>query len=163
MLFRSKLIPLLLKGTAKGVAAELPTEIGQQMLERWQAGLDITGPDALAEYGNTAYQVGLLGPLGAVGRLSERGAARTELAGRQAADAAIARDQQLQAAQAAQPTPVPVAPQMAPVTPGPTPTTQQNLFPKEVLAPQITPDELTRKAIYEDTTDRKSTRLNSSH
>ena len=117
---QEKLLPLIAKGTIKGAAAEIPTEVFQQVLERAQAGLPLTSPDAIAEYGDTMYNVALLGPLGVAGRLSERGAARTELAGRQAADAAIARDQQLQAAQAAQPTPVPVAPQMAPVTPGPT-------------------------------------------
>jgi hypothetical protein len=33
-LAQEKLLPTLLKGTAKGVAAEIPTEIGQQMIER---------------------------------------------------------------------------------------------------------------------------------
>jgi hypothetical protein len=95
-LAQEKLLPTLLKGTAKGVAAEIPTEIGQQMIERAQAGLSLTSPDALAEYGETAYQVGLLGPLGAVGRISDKGAARAEVAGREAADAAILADQQNQ-------------------------------------------------------------------
>jgi hypothetical protein len=91
-----KLIPTLIKGTGKGVVAEIPTEIGQQMIERAQAGLSITSPEALAEYGDTAYQVGLLGPLGAVGRISEKGQARAEVAGRKAADEAITADQQTQ-------------------------------------------------------------------
>jgi hypothetical protein len=89
------LVPLLLKGTAKGAAAEIPSEIAQQMLERVQAGLPLTTPDAIKEYGDTAYQVGLLGPLGAVGRAGERGAARTELSKREgetAANAAIEED-----------------------------------------------------------------------
>jgi len=100
-----KLLATLAKGTATGVLAEVPTEIAQQMLERAQAGLSLTSPDAMKEYGQTAYQVGLLGPLGAVGRLSERGAARDEVAARKAAE-------QEAAAQAA-PAPVP-APQAAP-------------------------------------------------
>ena len=95
-LAQEKLLPTLLKGTAKGVAAEIPTEIGQQMIERAQAGLALTSPDALAEYGETAYQVGLLGPLGAVGRISDKSAARAQIAGREAADAAILADQQNQ-------------------------------------------------------------------
>jgi hypothetical protein len=83
-LAKEKLLPTLVKGTGKGIVAEIPTEIGQQMIERAQAGLSITSPDALAEYGETAYQVGLLGPLGAVGRISEKGAARQEVARKEA-------------------------------------------------------------------------------
>jgi hypothetical protein len=101
---QEKLIPLLLKGTAKGVATEIPSEIAQQMLERAQAGLPLTTPDAVTEYGNTAYQVSLLGPLGAAGRLSTRGGARDELSKREgvaAAEAAITAEQ----AKGAMPTP----------------------------------------------------------
>jgi len=98
-----KLLATLAKGTGVGVLAEVPTEIAQQMLQRAQAGLSLTSPDAMKEYGETAYQVGLLGPLGAVGRLSAKGAARDEVAARQAAE-------QEAAAQAA---PVP-APQATP-------------------------------------------------
>ena len=100
-----KLLATLAKGTATGVLAEVPTEIAQQMLERAQAGLSLTSPDAMKEYGETAYQAGLLGPLGAVGRFSEKGAARDEVAARQAAE-------QEAAAQAA-PAPAP-APEVAP-------------------------------------------------
>jgi hypothetical protein len=81
-----RLLATLAKGTGVGVLAEVPTEITQQMLERAQAGLSLTSPDALKEYGETAYQAGLLGPLGAVGRLSQKGAARDEVAARQAAE-----------------------------------------------------------------------------
>jgi hypothetical protein len=83
-----KLLATLAKGTGVGVLAEVPTEIAQQMLQRAQAGLSLTSPDAMKEYGETAYQVGLLGPLGAVGRLSQKGAARDEVAARQAAEQA---------------------------------------------------------------------------
>ena len=38
------------KGAKRGAAAEVPTEMYQQMAERWQAGLDLTSPDALMEY-----------------------------------------------------------------------------------------------------------------
>jgi hypothetical protein len=99
-----KLLATLAKGTATGVLAEVPTEIAQQMLERAQAGLSLTSPDAMKEYGQTAYQVGLLGPLGAVGRLSERGAARQDVAAKQAAE-------QEAAAQAAQVPPPPAPPE----------------------------------------------------
>lgn len=68
------------EGTAIGAVAEVPTEITQQMLERWQAGLPLTSDDALAEYGETAYQVGLLAPIGGLGRVAERSAARSQIA-----------------------------------------------------------------------------------
>jgi hypothetical protein len=67
------------KGLAIGAAAEIPTEIAQQMLERAQAGLDLTSPDALKEYGETAYQVGLLAPIGAGGRFIDKSGARTQV------------------------------------------------------------------------------------
>jgi len=75
----------LAKGTAIGLVSEVPTEIGQQMLERWQAGLDLTSEDALKEYAETAYQAGLLAPIGAAGRVVERAGARGELAAREEA------------------------------------------------------------------------------
>lgn len=77
-------ISTLGKGTLRGISAEVPTEIAQQALERWQAGLPLADKDALKEYGETAYGVALLGPLGAVGRFSEKGQAREELARRDA-------------------------------------------------------------------------------
>lgn len=78
-LAEEKLLATLAKGTATGVLAEVPTEVTQQMLERAQAGLSLTDADALKEYGETFYQTSLLGPLGAVGRLSERAGARMEV------------------------------------------------------------------------------------
>jgi len=74
-----RLLATLAKGTATGALAEIPTEITQQMLERAQAGLSLTDASALKEYGETAYQVGLLAPIGAAGRLSERAGARGEV------------------------------------------------------------------------------------
>ena len=81
-LANERLWATLVNGTAKGAAAEIPAEVAQQMLERAQAGLSLTSPDAMQEYGQTAYQVGLLGPLGIMGRIAEKGAARAELANR---------------------------------------------------------------------------------
>ena len=98
-----RLLTVLAKGTGVGALAEIPTEITQLMLERAQAGLSLSSPDALKEYGETAYQVGLLAPLGAVGRLSERGGARMDVAARQQEEATKAAEvQQQQAAVAAQ-------------------------------------------------------------
>jgi hypothetical protein len=89
-LAEERLLATLAKGTAVGAVAEIPTEITQQMLERAQAGLSLTDSDALAEYGKTAYQVGLLAPIGGAGRLSERGAARDTVAKQKADEAAKA-------------------------------------------------------------------------
>ena len=78
-----RLLATLAKGTATGALAEIPTEITQQMLQRAQAGLSLTDSDALKEYGETAYQVGLLAPIGAAGRVGDRAAARGERAQQQ--------------------------------------------------------------------------------
>jgi hypothetical protein len=67
------------KGLAVGAAAEIPTEITQQMLERYQAGLDLTSPDALKEYGEVAYQAGLLSPIGGAGRFVSKSGARDQV------------------------------------------------------------------------------------
>jgi hypothetical protein len=78
-LAEERLLATLAKGTATGAFVEIPTEVTQQMLQRAQAGLPLTSPDALKEYGETAYQAWLLGPLGAVGRMSEVGGARQQV------------------------------------------------------------------------------------
>ena len=83
-LANERLITALGKGTLRFGAVEMPTEIGQTMLERQQAGLSLTSPDAYEEYGQTAYQIGLLGPIGGAGRVMERSGARAEVAQRQA-------------------------------------------------------------------------------
>lgn len=75
-LAKESLKSVLAKGTLVGGSAEIPTEIAQQMLERAQAGLSLTDDDALKEYGETAYSVGLLAPIGGVGRYVDRSAAR---------------------------------------------------------------------------------------
>lgn len=71
------------RGAARG-ATEMPVEVAQQILERAQAGLDLTSPDAIKEYGESAYQAALIGgPLGAAGNVVERGGARAKLAEQQ--------------------------------------------------------------------------------
>ena len=74
------LLATITKGTLKGAAAEIPTEVTQQMLERAQAGLPLTNEDALNEYGATAFAVSLLGPLGIIGRVSDKSQAGKDLA-----------------------------------------------------------------------------------
>ena len=74
------------KGILVGAAAEIPTEITQQMLERAQAGLSLTSADALKEYGEVAYQAGLLSPIGGAGRFIDKSGARGEIAAREKAE-----------------------------------------------------------------------------
>ena len=50
-----------LKGTGAGAATEAPTEMLQQVLERWQAGLDLDSEDAIAEYKEALIAGGALG------------------------------------------------------------------------------------------------------
>jgi len=78
-LAKEGLAKTVVKGAAVGVAAEVPTEVAQQALERAQAGLPLTSDDAMREYGEVAYQTGLMAPLGAVGRLASRSAARDKV------------------------------------------------------------------------------------
>jgi len=49
------------KGVGTGALAEVPTEIGQQLIERAQAGLPIDDEEALAEYREAGIAGGLLG------------------------------------------------------------------------------------------------------
>ena len=77
-------------GIGKTALAEVPTEVVQQMLERSQAGLSLTDPDAVKEYKDTMYQAVLLSPLGGIARMSERGEAQQK----QAALSNLALDQQ---------------------------------------------------------------------
>jgi len=73
----------LAKGTLKTELSELPTEIAQQAIERYYAGLPLTGEDALKEYGDIAYQTSLMGPLGGAGRVYERGEQRDIIKGQE--------------------------------------------------------------------------------
>lgn len=77
------LLSTILKGTATGALAEIPTEVTQQMLERAQAGLALTNDEALKEYGETAFAVSLLGPIGIIGRVSNKAQAGKDLAAAQ--------------------------------------------------------------------------------
>ena len=79
-LAKESLPGVLARGAGVGTVAEGLTEVTQQMLERAQAGLDITSDDALAEYGQAAYGAALVGgPFGAAGRAGQRSVARGEL------------------------------------------------------------------------------------
>ena len=60
------------RGLARG-APEIPIEIGQQILERDFAGLDLLSDEALSEYGEAAYLAGLVGgSFGVTGSFTDR-------------------------------------------------------------------------------------------
>ena len=67
-------IGAILAGGGRGIAAEIPNEVGQQILERAQAGLSLTDADAIKEYKEAAFGATLLGgPFGGVSGASIRG------------------------------------------------------------------------------------------
>jgi len=85
---RRSLTGTVARGAGRGVVGEMPVEIAQQVIERAQAGLDLTSPEALKEYGEAAYQAGLVGgPLGAAGNVVTRGQAQGALEAKAKADA----------------------------------------------------------------------------
>lgn len=69
----------VVKGTGKTALLEMPTEITQQILGRVQSGQDLFSPEAMRSYGETAFDVALLGPLGIYGRSVDKSAARQQI------------------------------------------------------------------------------------
>jgi hypothetical protein len=70
----------VLKGTAEGIAFEVPQEVTQQVLERWQAGLALNpfdDPEAAKEYAEAAGGALLLGgPMGGASKVAQTYQAR---------------------------------------------------------------------------------------
>lgn len=60
-----KVLTRLVKGSVAGTVAEVPTEVGQQVLERYQAGLPLWDENAKEEYRQAAIAAGMVG--GALG------------------------------------------------------------------------------------------------
>ena len=58
---RGNVLTRLVKGSTAGVLAEVPTEIGQQVLERWQAGLSLDSDEAFEEYKQAAIAAAAAG------------------------------------------------------------------------------------------------------
>lgn len=88
-LAEERLATSIAKGTAKGLLAEIPTEVGQQMLERWQANMPLMDDNALKEYSEAAYGASLFGaPFGGVSRRAEVGSAREDVTRADALEAA---------------------------------------------------------------------------
>lgn len=69
---RQSITEAVSKGTGKFLGAEIPTEIGQQLLERYYAGLPLTDESAQKEYVETAFAVTLMGPIGSIGGFKQR-------------------------------------------------------------------------------------------
>ena len=77
------------KDVTKGAAFEVPQELAQTVLERWQAGLSLSDDEAQEEYKQAAIGAAVLGPLmggaaGYAGRAGERTAAQAEIERREA-------------------------------------------------------------------------------
>jgi len=107
------------RGVVRG-AAEIPVEVGQEIIDRYQSGQDLTSPEAMKAYGEAAYMAGLVGGTigGTTGALG-RGSARSDL-------------EQQRAAQAAQQTP--------PTTsPAPEPTPEPEVVPGAQLPAEAAP------------------------
>ncbi len=67
-------------GGIRGTVSEIPVEVAQQVVERYQAGADVMSPEAFAEYGEAAFAAGTVGgTLGTFGGVSERVGSRMEL------------------------------------------------------------------------------------
>ena len=101
------------KGTGIAAATEVPTEVAQTALERWQAGetLDPRDPDAWRDYEASIAGALVLSPaFGPAGRRMEVGRAREEVQ-QQEASAAAEQAAQQQAAQAEQVRPIPTTAQ----------------------------------------------------
>lgn len=69
---RRSLAATLAKGGGKLVAAEVPTEMGQQALERYYAGLSLTDEEAMREYAEAGAGAAMLAPLGMAGSAYQR-------------------------------------------------------------------------------------------
>ena len=76
---RQNLAATLAKGGGKLIAVESPTEVAQQMLERYYADLPLLNEEAKKEYADAAFGAALLAPLGMAGSFKERRGAQKEI------------------------------------------------------------------------------------
>jgi hypothetical protein len=74
------------RGAARGMV-DIPVEVGQEIINRYQSGQDLTSPEAIKAYGESAYQAALIGaPLGGAAGAVGRGSAREQLEQQRAAE-----------------------------------------------------------------------------
>jgi len=95
------------RGVAKGVAFEIPQEIAQTALERWQAGLSLTDPEARSEYleagaGAVLLGGGLGGASGFVSTRNEKRRAEDALREKRSIEEKARRDAEAKAAEEAE-------------------------------------------------------------
>jgi len=76
---RRSLAATLARGGGKLVAAEVPTEMGQQALERYYAGLSLTDEEAMREYAEAGAGAAMLAPLGMAGSAYQRSQVRKDI------------------------------------------------------------------------------------
>ena len=117
----------VIKGAAQGVAFEVPQEIAQQAIERWQAGLSLSDDEAVGEYKQAAIGAALLGPAmgGAAGAIGGRGEQRQ-------AEALLASSDKAQA-------------RLAEITANPAPTPEEQTEAEYIRANADNPLELAKK------------------
>ena len=73
---RESIASSLARGGGRLIAAEVPTEMAQSVLERYYAGLSLTDEDAKKEYAEAAFGASLLAPLGMYQGVTARGVAK---------------------------------------------------------------------------------------
>lgn len=150
------ILPEVAKKVAEGMAEEGVTEGLQQGMERAQAGLDVTSPEALKEEGLAALAGGLLGGgIGgfgaAVDQRTARSALRDENEGKQQladdlsveeerAARQLARQKELEAADKVLPAlPAPEKPNISGLLPAPAPTQTEGANGATLVNPAVVP------------------------
>jgi hypothetical protein len=134
------------KDAAKGAAFEVPQEVAQTVLERWQAGLSLSDDEAQEEYKQAAIGAAILGPLmggaaGYAGRAGERTAAQAEIERREEQAGIERSKQEFEAIRQGAAPPVPPAP---PAIPGTQAAAQQD------VANQVSVEADLRQAIEDE-------------
>lgn len=119
------------EGIVKGVAFEVPQEVAQTALERWQAGLSLTDEEAQEEFKQAAIGAAVLGPAiggaaGAIGARAERKQGEELVRAEDKAAADLA--------EAAKPKPLDQQPPKVPAESAPLQARQEpaNLAPREI-------------------------------
>ena len=145
------------KGAAKGIAFEVPQEVTQQALERWQAGLSIDpfrDPNAAKEYMEAAAGALFLGgPMGAGSKVNQVRRMKAQLeAAPQAVDDGIAQQVEAEAAASRGETPAAEQPIEQTAAPIEEPAVGQTTTP-EAAAAAVTPDQVVQPIVQAPTTE----------
>jgi len=145
------------KGTAKGIAFEVPQEVTQQALERWQAGLSIDpfrDPNAAKEYMEAAAGALFLGgPMGAGSKVNQVRRMKAQLeAAPQAVDDGIAQQVEAEAAASRGETPAAEQPIEQTAAPIEEPIVGQTTAP-EAAAAAVTPDQVVQPTVQAPTAE----------